>query len=238
MGRVGFWWGLATVLSLAIGALGVVLTYLALTEPEPESSVVFETISETDILDLRRPLQDLSILFRGQNIQEQNLNLRIITFSVTNTGEVDIIADYYDPGSDWGIKVENGEVISATLVGAKSEYLRTNAVPYFIGMDTIGFPKVIFDAGDSFAIEVVLLHEEDKSPVISPVGKIAGIREMTVLAQPFTDEEVAPRTLSFSDRLQEVLAPAAGIAVALAMLSGLISLLIRSYAERRGPDDG
>ena len=89
-----FWLAILAVASLFVGTLGAVLTYLALQQPEPE--VALETIGETNVLDLRRPLQDLNIVFRGQNVQEQNLNLRILTISVANIGDVDILPSHYD----------------------------------------------------------------------------------------------------------------------------------------------
>ena len=51
--------------------------------------------------------------------------------------------------------------------------------------------KVIFEKGDYFAIEVLLLHSKFLSPSISSVGKIAGIDKITVLTRPLSGEEVS-----------------------------------------------
>ena len=66
--------------SLAFGVLGIVLTAVSLflTLREPETRVTFEIISATDVLDLRRSLKDLRIEFRGQDLQEQDLNLKVV----------------------------------------------------------------------------------------------------------------------------------------------------------------
>ena len=138
-----FWVALIGLASLVVGLLGVVLTYIALKEPQP--GVTFETISDTNVLDLRRPLQDLNIVFRGQNVQEQNLNLRIVTINVVNSGEVNILPGHYDHEDDWGLKFKDGEVIEARLVDTSSEYLRSKVVPHRLGVDTVVFPKVIFE---------------------------------------------------------------------------------------------
>ena len=184
-----FWLALITIASLLLGTLSVVLTYLALKEPEP--GVTFETISATNVLDLRRPLQDLSILFRGQNVQEQNLNLRIVTINVVNSGEVAILPSHYDQEDDWGVTFKDGEVIEARLVDTSSEYLWSKVVPQRLSTDTVVFPKVIFEKDAFFAIEILLLHPKTESPSVSSVGKIAGINEITVLTRPLAREEVS-----------------------------------------------
>ena len=187
--RLNFWVAVFAIASLPVAVVGVLLTYLTLNEPEPR--VVFETISDTNVLDLHRPLQDLGIVFRGQNIHEQGLNLRIMTINVVNSGEVNILSGHYDQEDDWGMKFEGGEVVEARLVDTNSEYLRPKIVPQRLGTDTVAFPRVIFEKGDFFTIEVLLLHPRDESPSMAAVGKIAGINEIIVLTQPLAKREVS-----------------------------------------------
>ena len=186
--RPTVWLASIAIVSLSVTILGVVLTYLALQEPEPR--VIFETISDTNVLDLHRPVQDLNIVFRGQNIHEQNLNLRVMTINVANSGEVDILSGHYDREDNWSMKFKGGEVIEARLVGTSSDYLRSKVVPQRFGADVVVFPKVIFEQGDFFVIEVTLLHPKSETPSISSVGKIAGINEITVLTRPLASREV------------------------------------------------
>ena len=186
--RLDNWTIILTIVSLGVGILGAVLAYFALRQPEPE--VLFETISDTNVLDVRRPLQDLSINFRGQDVQEQNLNLRIMTINIVNSGEIDILPNHYDNDDDWGIKFNDGEVIEARLIDTNSDYLQSKIVPQRVSTDTVVFPKVIFEKGNAFAVEVLLLHSKNKSPSISPVGKIAGIETISVLTRPLTKQEV------------------------------------------------
>ena len=187
--RIVSWQALITITSLSVGMLSVLLTYLTLQEPEPR--VIFETISETNVLDVRRPLQDLNIVFRGQNVQEQNLNLRIVTINIANSGQVDILPSHYDHEDDWGMKFTNAEVIEARLVDANSDYLRSKVIPQRLDVDTVALPKIIFEKGAFFAIEVLLLHPKNDPPSISSIGKIAGIDKITVLTRPLARQEVS-----------------------------------------------
>ena len=220
-----FWVALIGLASLVVGLLGVVLTYIALKEPQP--GVTFETISDTNVLDLRRPLQDLNIVFRGQNVQEQNLNLRIVTINVVNSGEVNILPGHYDHEDDWGLKFKDGEVIEARLVDTSSEYLRSKVVPHRLGVDTVVFPKVIFEKDAFFAIEVLLLHPKNESPSISSVGKIAGINNITVLTRPLAREEISFVTELFqgSARIQVLRAIIYFVGWLLVIIAAILALI-------------
>ena len=184
-----FWLATLAVASLVVGTLSAALTYLALQQPEP--GVAFETIGETNVLDPRRPLQDLNIVFRGQNVQEQNLNLRILTIRVANIGDVDILPSHYDQDDDWGMAFTNGKVIEARLIDANSDYLRSKVVPQYLSTDAVIFPKVIFEKAAFFVVEVLLLHSKNDSPSFSSIGKIAGIEDVTVLPRSLDRQEVS-----------------------------------------------
>ena len=132
----------------------------------------------------------MSIAFRGQNVQERDLNLRILTIDIKNTGQVDILPNHYDQDDDWGLRVEDGEVIEARLVDSNSEYLKSKVVLESKGTDTVAFPKVIFELGDIFTIEVLLLHPKNESPTIFSIGKISGINNITVIRRPLSQEEI------------------------------------------------
>ena len=197
-GRLVSWQTIA-IASFVATIVALLIAFLDFQEQRPE--VTIETISDTNVLDLRRSLQDLSIEFRGQDVQKQNLNLRIVTINVVNSGEIDILQSHFDQDVDWGIVFKNGEVIEARLVDASSEYLRSRVVPQQLGVNTVAFPKVIFERDSVFAIEVLLLHPKDDVPIISPVGKIAGIDKMTVLARPLARQEVGFFTQVFQGNL-------------------------------------
>lgn len=186
--RLNSWQAVFTIVSLGIGILGILLTIL--TQRQPEPGVTFETISDTNVLDLHRPLQDLNIVFRGQNIQERNLHLRIVTINIVNSGEIDILPNHYDHEDDWGVNFKGGEVIEARLVDASSNYLRSKVVPRRLGVDSVTFPKVIFEKGDYFAIEVLLLHPKNNLPSVSFFGKIAGVREVPLIIRSLAREDV------------------------------------------------
>lgn len=165
---------LAVIGILLTIAFGTVALYAGFHETKPSISVV--TTNQTNVLDVRKPLEDLSISFRGKNVQEENLNLLIFSVRVENDGQADILQSHYDRDDVWGIQVQNGEVIEARLIDSNSEYIKSNLNPQLSPEgNTIEFRKIIFDRRNFFTLEILVLHEKTQLPEIVPVGKIAGI---------------------------------------------------------------
>ena len=181
------WHLLGYSVSISIGAIGLLIAFLALQEPEP--GVTIEITGESNVFDIHRSLEELTIDFRGQDIQQNDLTLKFLRVKVSNAGEVDILDSHYDQEVGWGIKFDHGEVIDATLIDTNAVHLKSRANPQESTSNSVIFPRIIFDKGDFFTIEVLLLHPKGISPTISPLGKIAGIREMTVTARPVEQSE-------------------------------------------------
>ena len=186
-GRPNVWVVVLTFVSVGIGIFGVVLTFLTL--QEPETHLTFEIINDTNVLDVRRPLADLKVVFRGKDVQEDNLNLRILTINVVNSGEVNILPGHYDQEDDWGMRFAGAEILEARLLDASSDYLQSRVVPQRSGVDAIVFPKLIFEKDAFFVIEILLLHSKEDRPAPSPIGKIAGIDNIVVLTRSLARQE-------------------------------------------------
>ena len=227
--------------SLAFGVLGIVLAGMSifLTLREPETRVTFKIISATDVLDLRRSLKDLRIEFRGQDLQEQDLNLKVVKINVANSGETHIRADDYS-NIDWGIRVVGGQVIEAKVNRSNAaNVISTNDLRY-IGSDTIGFPKIVFDKRDAFAIELLLLHPNDAEPDIVPIGKISGVKNFDLTPPPLPGQEVGFVGQAFGGRFSILAVRSGGyfvgsVIILFAIVFGLVgaAIAIDSVKERR-----
>ncbi len=165
------------IIAVLIGVAGLYATF-----SEPKARISFVAVNETNVLDVHEELEDLTILFRGKAIQEERLNLRILTLRVENSGQVNVLQSHYDRDDIWGIEVRNGEIIEARLVDSNSAYVQSNLSPQLTGTGNIvEFRKIIFEKEDYFMIEVLVLHERDETPEVIPIGKISGIGEMEVV---------------------------------------------------------
>ena len=180
------WSVLGLIATVILGVPGI---YFASREKSPE--VVFEVVSESNVLDIHKPLKDLSISFRGQDLQEKQQNLRIITVAVSNRGELSIKQPDFDQQKPWGLAVRNAEIIEQPrLISASSEYIRDNLHPKTSkDNDSVEFNKIIFEKGKSFTIELRVLHSADKEPQLVPLGKIAGLDKQVVIRNTGAEKE-------------------------------------------------
>lgn len=170
------YWGIVGfILTLAFGFIGLYTYY-----HEKKPNLLFEIINESNVLDVHKELDNLTIYFDNEDIRKKNLNLRIITVQISNNGEIDILQSHYDQKIEWGFKVSNGKIINdARIVNSNSDYLKNHLSPKIISGNTVNLEKVIFEKGKFFSIEVLVIHNKDTQPAINYIGKIVGIETVT-----------------------------------------------------------
>lgn len=160
----------ASFLSLLIG-----LVALYYTVRRTRTNLIVDVTSESNVMDVRTPRKDLSILFQGQDIQKENSNLRILGIRLVNEGDTNILENHFDSRIPWGLRIGGGRLIEARVTGSNSEYLSSNLHPRVTGGDEVDFDKLIFDKGKYVSLELLVLHEKNVEPQVTTVGKIAGM---------------------------------------------------------------
>ncbi len=179
--RRGVLWSIVGVLATLV--LGGPALYFTLQERTP--SLKYEITSEANVFDLHKSLENLDIIFQGENIRQAKQNLRIITLTLRNDGRTTILQNHFDMTGDWGFNVENAELVDVPrIVDSNSDYLREKLQPIVTTTNTVVFQKVIFERGKYIALELLLLHSADTPPTLRPVGKIAGIDRLVVERRP------------------------------------------------------
>jgi hypothetical protein len=184
---------LGIIVAVFFGGYGIYTTY-----EENKSEISFQVVNEANIFDVHEPLSELKISFQGKDIQERNLNLKIITIYIENSGNVDILQSHYDINDIWGVQLENGEIIKVQLIDSNSEYIKTNLKPR-VNNETIEFTKTIFEKGKHFTIEILVLHKKDKIPTLIPIGKIAGIDKIIPVKTSEKTQEPIHKNLFYGD---------------------------------------
>jgi hypothetical protein len=148
---------------------------------EKRPDVQFTIVGDPNVFDVYKSVNDLEIFFRDKNIEKEDLNLKIYTIRVENTGEADILKNSYDESLPWGFSIENGEIVSdPRVVKSNSQYLESNLNPR-LENGHVEFQKVILERGKYFIIEFLVLHKKDNAPSILTFGKIAGVDQFIVL---------------------------------------------------------
>jgi len=151
----------------------VITIYYVFYTPQPK--ITYTILSDSNIVDLHKPLEDLKILFQDEDIQKNNLNLKIYTLKISNSGTKNILETHYASDENWGIKISEGRIIESRLVESNSDYLKRNLNPKIVDDKTINFKKIILDKNDYFTLELLVLHPKDSDINLTPLGKISGI---------------------------------------------------------------
>ncbi len=232
-----FAWGLLGFISGTL--LGVVGLYYALHERRPSISV--QVVSQFDILDVRQPLQDLSILFQGADIQRSNQNLRTLHVQFSNDGEADLLQTQYDQSEPWGLILRGGRILKVQLLDASSPYIRSNLAPQLVGDTVVHLNKLILERGRHFTLDLLVLHAKSGQPTLSVTGKIVGVDSIAVRFNAVTGNQpgVWSRALSGSPWTQVVRVPiysVAGLIVLGAIVAsavGISSILTNRARKRR-----
>ena len=174
LGRVN-WSFVGVILALILGLFSI---YVFFDGENP--NITFDIVNEVNVFDVHKPLDELNIYFREEDIQQKNLNLLIISIKIENTGNLDILQNFYDENVVFGLQVDNGQIIESRLVDSNSEYLMSNLNLETVN-NTVEFSKLIFEENKYFIIEILVLHDKNEGPTLVPLGKIAGIEKMEVI---------------------------------------------------------
>lgn len=147
---------------------------------EKKPDVQFMIVGDPNVFDVYKSVNDLEIFFRDKDIEKENLNLKIYTIRVENSGEADILKNSYDDSLPWGFSMDNGEIVSdPRIVKSNSQYLESNLNPR-LENGKVEFQKVILEHGKYFIMEFLVLHKKIVAPSLITFGKIAGVDQFIV----------------------------------------------------------
>jgi hypothetical protein len=172
------WQNLITFISLTAAIVGLWPVFM-----KDKAHITYSIISDINVLDIKQPVSDLSIIFKGEDIQKKSLELKILTVKITNDGDLDISQSMFDQDVPWGLSISSGKIIEHRLSSANN-YISTRLSPQQSNLNSIEFKKVIFETGQSFTLEMLILHPKDIPPEIHPVGKIIGIGAFQLSTTP------------------------------------------------------
>ena len=162
----------ASFLSLVLGFLGIYYTLRS-----TPTHLTFDIAAESNVLDVRHPVSDLSIVFQGKDIEGEQSNLRVLTLRVVNDGEVNIHENDYDSRRPFGVHIEGCRVIRAQVIASNSPYLTENLRPQVAAPDRILFDKIIIDKGKFVAVEVLVLHPKNSHTTYDLWGRSQASRK-------------------------------------------------------------
>ncbi|MDX9696838.1 MAG: hypothetical protein RBT49_13695 [Bacteroidales bacterium] len=159
-----------------IGIIGLSYAIYVDNFKDKKPEIVFEVLSNTNVLDLKEDISKLDILFDGENIKEKRENLRILTIKVINEGNFNILESHYDSKNPFGFSVENGKIVEKPeLLETSIEYLSKSLNIFLDSLGRVQFDKVQLDKSQYFVLKILTICDQGEIPQIQPFGKISGI---------------------------------------------------------------
>lgn len=178
MDKVFSWSFFGFLLAVIFGGVSIYLGFIKENKP----SLQYVITSNSNVLDIKEKLGSLDVLYEGESLSKGNRDLRIITFQVFNKGDAPVLPNYYDPVDPIGFSVSDGVLAdSPTLLRASNEYLKEKTILTKKNNNSVIFSNVIFEAGESIEVRVLILYESGKNPSIKAFGKIANVNNITVV---------------------------------------------------------
>lgn len=168
-----------------LGTIALILTlgFAYYDEYKNKINISFQLLSQSSVLDVHENIGKLDIIFDGTSIKETGERLSIYIIRLINDGQVVIRNNDYDIQSPLGLVIENGKVVeSPTLLHGSNAYIQeqlklTESQNIKTGKFSVAFSPLIMEPREYFDIKLLLLHPANSVPIITPIGKIAGIAE-------------------------------------------------------------
>lgn len=172
------WGGLGVLLGIISILIAIYSIFFRIVSAE----LTYDILSESNVIDFNKPLEDIKIFYKDENISEKNQNLLVITLKISNSGNTDVKRSDFDEKLDWGFKITNGKIVKITPIKLSSDYVEQNFNLNLQDNQTVSFDKIFFDEGEFFVLEIFIIHNEEMHPEIIPKGKVSGIDKFKVIS--------------------------------------------------------
>jgi hypothetical protein len=179
---------------VTVAAVGFTVYQEFLSDKRP--AITFEIEGNTNVLDVKENLTNFKLLFDGVDIREKGLSLSVINLRVFNPSNLDILQTHYDIGAPLGLNISTGSIVRADVVDTSSNYLNERFQLKPFGEQAIRFSDAILESKEWVRIKLLVLHPVTERPTINPVGKVAGVKEISVKSN--IEDENAPSFLKLT----------------------------------------
>ena len=167
---------LGFILAAFFGTIAVYTEFIRDKSP----AVKYEILSNTKILDVKEDVTGLSIIYNNEDIRKGRKTLTVLIVKISNEGRSPILKTYYDSASPLGSSISSGEIITAEVISATTDYLRQNAGISVRDHANIQFSQMIIEPNESFTTKLLILNPEQSALTIFPKGKIAGVKKFLI----------------------------------------------------------
>jgi hypothetical protein len=217
-----------SILGNIIGVVWALYTYFNPKELKSELTTYQKGVF--DVLTINQPIDSLQIIFNGQDIKKEKLNIKVFKYKIINTGENDIEPNKFMPEVPFGIKTDKGRIIGIRIVDSNDDYLGKNFAAEIHDSAFVKFNPILFRKGKYITCDLFIIHRENQTPIPSIGGEVANIGELKI-----TSEEEKAKT----DWVGNVIAFIQGAIILivpiliLGFLINLVDKLLRNFRKKK-----
>lgn len=171
------WSFLGFLTGITFGLFGIYTVFFYAKAPELRAEIQ----SAAPVFSLRENVQDLDILFKGQNIREAHKALTLISLKLINRGNVPIKPGDFDQKDLLSLFVRNGELVRSDILDTSEPYLEKVFAESTTTNQGIKFPPFIMEPGHFISFRLLVLHNDSVQPTLELTGKIANVPTIPVV---------------------------------------------------------
>ncbi|MBE0646988.1 MAG: hypothetical protein IH596_04305, partial [Bacteroidales bacterium] len=162
-------------LGFIIGIIGIGFAIYTIFFFEKVPVIKYEVISNTNVLDVKENVSRLDILFDSVSVKKTGQNLRVITLKISNEGNENLNADYFDKKYPLGFQIEGARIVQKPeLLEFSNDYIKETIELNDTLDNKILFSNIIIDQGEYFIVKTLTLSDAKVVPTIKPLGYISG----------------------------------------------------------------
>jgi hypothetical protein len=222
------WSFLGFVTGIAFGIFGIYTVFFYAKAPDLRAEIQ----SAAPVFNLRENVQDLDIMFKGQNIREARKALTLISLKLINRGNVPVKPGDFDHKDLISLSVGNGELVRLDILDTSEPYLKKVFRESTTTRQGIQFPPFIMEPSHFIVFRLLVLHNENVRPELRITGKIANVSAIPVLDTTAQVAEPTKGTIAFAgDVVVQFIRVAVYGLGSLIVLAGVIILFMLISAQ-------
>jgi hypothetical protein len=173
-----------------IGVIGISYAIYVDHFKEENPLIVFDILSNTQVLSVKEDVNRLGIIYNGENLKERQENLILLTIRILNEGEKNITEQDYYTKIPFGLKVIGGKIADKPiLLDASNKFLEENLSILFDTLNNVVFNNIPLDQGQYFTIKILTVCKDNSLPSIIPAGKVSGISGEFIIRQSYMETQ-------------------------------------------------
>lgn len=196
-----------------------------------------EILSFAPVLSIRENVQDLEILFKGQNIKQTRNALTLVNLKLINIGNIALKPGDFDQKDLLAICLTDGEFVNSDILERSDPYLDKVFAETTKTPQRIAFPPFIMEPSHFMSLKLLILHNESVTPTLTIKGKVANVPKIPIVGLSETAATRSAMAIALSGGLliQFIRIGLYGIGAVILFLIILIpSIVIIDKAEDHG----